>query len=152
MAKLKVGDAMWWRGMRMEIFAVNEKRGVFRYASVDAEVEDPNWVSRDGETTGRTLPAYVCASAVAEAKWDPDLAFWFMPGVQGEIPKAHIKGDGTVEILDPEPPTCTCDNPLHSATILPEKTPGAHEATCGVITWRAGPLCSNCRLIDEGAA
>ncbi len=152
MPALKVGDVMWWRGMRMEIFAVNKERGVFRYASVNALIEEPDWVSRDGEPVGRTRPAYIVASAVAEAKWDPDLAFWYMPGVQGDIPKAHIEADGTVEILDPEIPRCTCEKESHEHDV-PHAAITFHRFREKVEEGEAPvpsvPYCTNCILADR---
>ncbi len=124
---MEVGQTMWWRGMRMEIFAVNKERGVFRYASVNALIEEPDWVSRDGKTTGRTLPAYVVTSNSADAKWHPQFELWYMDGVSGEMPAFNKDGD----LIDPVPPSC-------------EK--------CGAVTFRVSP-CTNCRkeaLESEG--
>lgn len=112
--------------------------GKFRYETVDARIDEPDWVGRDG-TIGRTLPAFVCTSLVEEAKWDEEYGFWYLPYVTGELPRAHIAADGTAEIVDPDIPTCICEETGHE-----------HEGRCGAITWHVipgappAPRCSNC--------
>ncbi len=184
---MKIGDAAWWRGMRMVVTRMDG--GKFRLETVDALVEDPDWVSREvvcvncetrytaqpvdenrepkacetedcgsvefrPRTVGRTMPAYIVAAAIADAKWNEDLQFWFLPGIAGELPRAHIAGDGTVEIVDPEIPRCVCEKAEHD-----------HDAPHEAITFRKFvekveegeepippvPYCTNCILADKAA-
>lgn len=151
MAKLKVGDPAWWRGMRCEVIRVGD--GKFTYKTVDAVIDQPDWVPREiaakmaedpdytpqeGEL-GRTRPAFVCTSLVEDAKWDEDYGFWYLEGITGELPTVHIAGDGTAEVLDPDIPTCAC-----------EATDHEHEGVCGAVTWHVipgappVPRCANC--------
>ncbi len=129
---------MWWRGMRFEITElIGDNK--FRYESVNALHVDPDWVGRDG-TKGRSVPAYTCISALAEALWDDEFGFWYLPYVTGEMPKAHITAEGVTEMVDPDVPTCICENTAHG-----------HDAPHGAITHRLGPLCSECRIADGAA-
>ena len=140
MAKLKAGDAAWWRGMRMMVTEVFD--GKFNYRTVDAVIDEPEWVGRDG-TVGRTRPAFSCTSNIADAMYDEDLDLWYCPGIEGELPTIHIADDGMAEIVDPPVPTCTCEEAGHE-----------HEGVCGAVTWRSLPRpvgdppiprCVNCR-------
>lgn len=140
MAKMKVGDPAWWRGMRMKITSIDGP--VYTYETVDALIEDPDWRSRDGEIEGRTLPAYILNSNVVDAKWDEEFGFWYLPGgPAGELPKVNITAEGVAEFEDPPIPTCIC-----------EKTDHDHDEICGMITFMQGPLCNNCRVANAGVA
>lgn len=151
MAKMKKDDAAWWRGMRMKVTDVYGT--TYTYESVDALIEDPDWVSRDGETKGKKVPAYIVTSNLADAKWDEEFGFWYMPGAtKGELPTILVTegedaqgvAEVVTEIVDPPIPTCICVEPGH-----------AHgDEVCGTITWMAGPRCNTCRVADAamGAA
>lgn len=146
MAKLKVDDPAWWRGMRMVVTAVEGP--VFMYETVDALIEDPDWESRDGETKGRTKPAYILACNVADAKWDEEFGFWYLPGIAGALPKVTISAEGVAEYEDPDIPTCVCEDQAHEfhTDDLPH----------GMITFMLGvegiPLCNSCRVANAKAA
>lgn len=138
MAEMKVGDPAWWRGMRMKVTDVYGT--TYSYESVDALIDEPDWVSRDGETKGKKVPAYIVTSNLADAKWDEEFGFWYMPGAtKGELPKAVIGEDGALEIVDPAVPTCICEKGKEHE----------HDVPHGMITWMAGPLCNNCRVADK---
>lgn len=91
MPEPKVGDALWWRGMRMEIADVDEDRGLVRYRTVHEEGH------------------YRCTSNLADLDWREDLELWVLPGTEGQMPKV-LRG----KIVDPEPPKCVnCDAVTH---------------------------------------
>lgn len=141
MAKLKVGDPAWWRGMRMVVTDVYGT--TYTHETVDARVPDPEWKARDGETEGRTMPAYICTSNIADAKWDEEYGFWYLPGaLTGTLPEVHITAEGVAEYEDPPIPTCICEEALGHE----------HGDVCGAITFMAGPRCNTCRVADARAA
>jgi hypothetical protein len=93
-----VGDAVWWRGMRFVVTEVTQK--VVSYKN----------------------DYYTCSSAKAEMKWNDELSLWYLPGVEGRMPKL-VRG----EIIDPPLPRCI---------------------GCGAVTFRRD-LCTTCRLKEE---
>lgn len=82
----QVGDSVFWRGMRMRIYAgvmvdQDRKRGVIRY------------------TNGH----YSCTTAISDLTYHPNIDIWGVNGCEGRMPKL-LRG----EIVDPPMPVCDC--------------------------------------------
>ena len=85
--KPKVGDVMWWRGMRMGIVEVLPARLLFKYEGY----------------------GYKCTSCILEAVFNAEFGFWTMPGVEGELPKV-VRG----QLVDPDLKYCEqCEQRTH---------------------------------------
>lgn len=100
------GDTLWWRGFRCIVTGTNpgvgaDEKGIVHYQTVDASIDQPDWVGRDG-TRGRSIPVYMCSSNVADLVWNEDLELWVLSGLEGELPHYNKHG----ELIDPAPPRC----------------------------------------------
>ncbi len=121
MPEMKIGDQVWWRGMRMEITAVHDTRA---YTFQGVHEKNP----------------YRGTAAQAEALWDDELGFWYLPYTHGEFPTAEIGADGETKYVDPPLPRCICVNEAHG-----------HDSPHGEVTFRVD-FCTDCRLKDAPAA
>lgn len=77
------------------------------------------------DVRGTSRPPFMCASLESDLKWDDELNHWAIPGAEGTLPRYRPDAEGKAVLVDPPTPTCK---------------------KCGMITWRKGPVCTNCRL------